>query len=224
MAKREVRKKLKKPQPVHLVTQVSQKSGAAKDYRKIGKEIQRICKKGRKKQLMVTSTVAGEGKSTSMANMAIALAQKGKKILLIDADMRRPTVHKSFELSNDSGLSELLSGKETKVENCIQPSSIANLDILPSGEKTKKSGKLLQSKKMAKVMKQFQKMPYDFIFYDMPPIGMVRDGLLVADKMDGILLVIREEKVKRKMLKKVIRSIDDHDGTIIGTIFNEYAE
>lgn len=224
MAKREVRKKLKKPQAVHLVTEVSQNSGAAKDYRKIGKEIQRIGKREKKKQLMVTSTIAGEGKSTSMANVAISLAKSGKKVLLIDADMRRPTVHKSFALENEMGLSELLSGKTEEVSECIQVSSIENLDILPSGEKTKKSGKLLHSKRMSKLMKQLGKMKYDFIFYDMPPVGMVKDGLLVANKMDGIILVIREGKVKRKMLKKVIRLIEKEDGEIIGTIFNEYAE
>lgn len=224
MAKREVRKKLKKPQAVHLVTEVSQNSGAAKDYRKIGKEIQKIGKREKKKQLMITSTMAGEGKSTSMANVAISLAQSDKKVLLIDADMRRPTVHKSFALENETGLSELLSGKAEEVSECIQVSSIENLDILPSGEKTKKSGKLLHSKRMSKLMKQLGKMKYDFIFYDMPPVGMVKDGLLVANKMDGIILVIREGKVKRKMLKKVIRSIEKEDGEIIGTIFNEYAE
>lgn len=224
MAKRKTRKKLKKPQAVHLITQVSNNAKVKKDYQKIGKELQRVCKKKRKKQIMVTSSLAGEGKSTSIANLAITLAQAGKKVLLVDADMRRPTVYKSFALSNHIGLSELLSGKEATVDACIQTSEIPNLDLLPSGEKTKKSGKLLRSKRMVQLIKELKKKDYDFILYDMPPVGMVKDGLYVAKRLDGVLLVIREEKIKKKMLKEVIRDLEENDGEIIGTIFNEYVE
>lgn len=166
----------------------------------------------------VTSAMPGAGKSFTSANMAITFAQAGMKILLIDADMRKPVQHKSFRLHNKAGISTLLSGINTLGE-VLQQNVIPNLDVITSGPIPPNPSELLSSGNMAILIDKLSSH-YDYVIIDTPPIGLVTDALTLSDCISGIVLVAKYSASSYDEIDSAIKKIEVSDSHILGFILN----
>lgn len=180
-------------------------------YSSIDKKVQVIC---------ITSAGPGEGKSTVASNLAVVMAEAGKKTLLIDCDLRKPTIHKAFNLSNSAGLSDLLAGK-TVLEKTVQESGIENLQVLTSGTRPPKPSELLSSSKMKKFIAVFRVM-YDFVIIDTSPVLLVTDAQLLAECTDGYLLVLASGQVDKDAAAKAQSLLEKVDAKILGAVLNKF--
>ena len=167
---------------------------------------------------VVTSANACEGKTTNAINFAVSFAQLGKKTLLIDADMRNPTINRYFGIKRENGLSELLAGIDEGDPIC--PSPIENLDFLPSGEIPPNPADLLMSPRMASLLDVLRKN-YDYIFLDTPPVVMVADATVVAAKVTGYILVVQSEVTDVRDVQYATEAIRQLDGNVVGFFLNE---
>ncbi|MSD83870.1 polysaccharide biosynthesis tyrosine autokinase [Lactobacillus curvatus] len=172
--------------------------------------------------ILVTSPEAKSGKSTISANIAITYAQKGSATLLIDADMRKPTVHQTFLKSNLKGLSTALVGETTLLDS-IQITDIENLSVMSSGPIPPNPNKLLGSKKMAKVLDDLKKQ-YQIIIIDTPPIRFVSDALELAPYTDGVIIVNKSGVTKKEDMFQVLEQLRMSRSPVIGAILNNDKE
>lgn len=172
--------------------------------------------------LLATSAAPGEGKSTSISNLAAALAQAGKRVLLVDADLRRPVLHRAFGLPRVPGLTEVLVADdwEAAFRECVRPIPAADgLDVLPAGKTPPNPGELLGSHKMKLIMDKAAGL-YEYVLYDCAPIGGVSDALALADRLDGIFLVVRSGKGSRTSLQHCLTILQDAPADILGVVLN----
>ncbi|MCG6156715.1 polysaccharide biosynthesis tyrosine autokinase [Rubinisphaera margarita] len=165
-----------------------------------------------------TSSEPGDGKTTTISNLAISIAQAGKKVLLIDADLRRPMVHRLFGLREDIGLSECLLG-EIEFSNAKQQSGIENLDILTAGAIPAKPAELLSSAKLHYLFGE-AKRDYDYILIDSPPVLAVSDPCIAAQSVDAVMLVIRMNKNRRPSIKRALEMFESHEIRLLGVVAN----
>lgn len=205
--------------PVALVTLMDQGSPISEQYRTIRTNIQFSSSADQEiKAVVVTSSGPGEGKSTTSANLAVVFANSGQKVLLIDADLRKPTIHKTFNLSNNLGFSNLISTQE-KINNVVQKTGVENLDVLTSGLKSPNPSELLSSKRMDDILEEL-KNEYDLVIFDMPPIVAVTDAQIMSSKVDGTLLVIREEVSRKEALYKARDLLKLVNANVLGAIYH----
>lgn len=205
--------------PVSLITLVDPSSPISEQYRTIRTNIQFASSADNLiKTLVVTSSGPGEGKSTSAANLAVVFAKSGQRVLLVDANMRKPTVYKTFNLSNGSGLSTLLSANRA-IGEVVQPTSVENLSILTSGPKPPNPSELLGSARMDQVLSEL-KSAYDVVILDMPPVVAVTDAQILASKADGTLMVIRESVSRKESLVKAKDLLEMVGARVLGVIYN----
>lgn len=169
------------------------------------------------KSLLVTSSAPEEGKSTITTNLAISMAHAGKKVLLIDADMRKPRGHNIFNVPNNYGLSNYLAGADAS--EVLQKTSIKNLDIITSGPIPPNPSELLISDRTQKLVKDLESQ-YDLILFDSPPVLTVSDALIISKQVEGVLLVARASKTPYTALEKGLRSLDNVGAKIIGAVLN----
>lgn len=172
--------------------------------------------------ILVTSSEAMSGKSTVSANLAIVYAQKGKKTLLIDADMRKPTIHNTFMKSNKMGLSIALT-EELEITKICQKTDVKNLYVLTSGIIPPNPNELLSSNRMRLLLRQLKKN-FDIIIIDTPPITFVSDALVLAPQADGVLLVVRNKVTSKEKIRQTIKQIGITRVPIIGAVFNRDLE
>ncbi len=170
------------------------------------------------KSIIVTSSGPAEGKSTASANLAVVFAQSGMRTLLVDADLRRSTVHHTFAIDNKRGLSSLLSVRRLSLEDVVQQSDIHNLSLLPSGPISPNPSELMSSSRMKKVIR-ILKSQYDFIIFDAPPITTVTDAQLIASQVDGAVLVVREDKTEKTGLDRAVKLLQQVNSEVLGTIY-----
>ena len=188
-------------QAVSLFTLVDKSSPVSERYRTIRTNIQFASSADRQiKTLVITSSGPGEGKSTTAANLAVVFANSGQSVLLVDADMRKATVHKTFLLNNGVGLSNVLS-TDMNVSDAVQRSVVPNLYVMTSGPKSPNPSELLGSTRMDQLVRELR-ADYDFVIFDMPPIVAVTDAQIVASKADGTMLVVRENVTRKDSLQK----------------------
>ena len=171
------------------------------------------------KVVAVTSCQPSEGKSTVSVNMAAVLAQGGKKVALVDTDMRRPSVYKRLRLEGGKGLSEVLTGYFTLDEVTQTHETLTTLDVIPSGTVPPLPADLLASDQMAEVMRQLRQR-YDYVIFDTPPMLSVTDPAIVATQADGMVLVIRQGYCTRRMLSRAAQILSDLDVKVYGFVFN----
>lgn len=193
------------------------KSYYAEAFRTIKTNIKYSSADKHKKVLLVTSTEAGEGKSTISSNLALSLSQDNKKVIIIDGDLRKQSVHKQFRISGSVGLTELLIGEEAleKIKHKINP----YLDAIASGHIPPNPAELLASEEMEKVIEKLRE-EYDYVIIDTNPIGLVADAQILSSKVDGVILVARYEKTKKENLLSCKKMIDQVGGNTIGVVLN----
>ena len=165
----------------------------------------------------VVSANRGEGKSTIAANLAISLAQINKKVILIDCDLRLPTVAQKFGVRSVPGLSNYLSGDVTDIPILYEESW--GLSIIPSGNLPPDSTTLISSEEMLALIEQLKK-DYDYIIFDFPPINIVSDAVLLSGVIDGYLVIVRHEESEYQMVGETIRQLRFADAKIIGFVYN----
>lgn len=203
-----------------LVTVTTPHSYAAEQFRTLRTNINFSSPDQVIKSLLVTSASPFEGKSTTAANLAVVFAQEGKKILLIDADMRKPTMHHTFKKDNASGLSTVLT-KQTALEASIKKTNIERLDILTSGPIPPNPAELLASISLESMIRNLQEI-YELIIFDSPPMLSVADGQILANKCGGALLVINSNKTEKQKALKAKEAIVASNGKLLGAILNNY--
>ena len=170
----------------------------------------------------VSSALSGEGKSLSAVNLAYTLSQLDKKVILIDGDMRRPTLAEKLSIRKRPGLSNYLTGQST-LENLIQYCGIKNEEkafhVIAAGQNPPNPIELLSSERMAKMLRSLRKM-YDYIILDLPPVEEVSDAMAVAKETDGLLLVVRQNYCDRQVLTDTVRQLEFIGTKILGVVFN----
>jgi capsular exopolysaccharide synthesis family protein len=168
--------------------------------------------------IQVTSPAKGDGKSTLSANLSVAIARSGKQVLLVDADMRRPTQHKIFAKSRDAGLSTVVRG-EAELADAIQQTPVANLSLMTSGPRSDNPSELLTSPQFAELLEVLRDR-YDFVIIDTPPLGSVSDPSAVAPRADGVLLTIRIRKNARTSAAQACGKLRELGAKVIGVVVN----
>lgn len=167
---------------------------------------------------IVTSPTANNGKSINATNMAISFAQMGKRTLLIDADMRNPTVHRMFSIPVKNGLSEILAGLTDSIT--VSRTDVENLSILTAGKIPPNPTELLSSARMDKLL-DFVKAHYDCVFIDTPPINLVTDSTAFATKATGYILVVKSETTDIQEVRAAVNSLEQIEANIVGFILND---
>ena len=171
------------------------------------------------KTIVFTSSIPSEGKSTTSVNVAISLSKAFFKVLLIDCDLRKPRIHRALDLTNNVGLSNVLSGLDT-IEMALQQSKkYENLHVLSSGLIAPNPSEMLASDRMSKLLAELRKS-YDYIIIDTPPINVVADALPIIKQSDGVILIVRQEHTTHNELSKAIKSLQFIDARIIGIVMN----
>lgn len=193
------------------------KSIPAENYRTLRTNLQYSSFDKEIKVIVVTSSEPGEGKSTTASNLAVSLSKDEKNVLLIDCDLRKPSQHKAFKLSNLKGLSDVVIGKETVASASHKHSG--NLAILTSGKVPPNPSEMLGSKAMAQLLEDM-KEKYDYIILDTPPVQAVSDAQILASKADGTLLVVRAEKTKKDAVVNSLNLLKKVNANVLGTVLN----
>jgi len=173
------------------------------------------------KSLLITSSLPSEGKTTTAANTAISLAQTGAKVLIIDADMRRPRLHSVFNIENRDGLSTLLASEldERQILDVIRVEENTKLNILTSGPIPPNPAELIGSVQMANLLKILQKN-YTHVVVDSPPIASFTDAVLIASIVDGVILVVHSGKSSRQVVRRSRQLLQDIGAKIVGVVLN----
>ncbi|MFJ7730362.1 CpsD/CapB family tyrosine-protein kinase [Lysinibacillus sp. NPDC097231] len=203
-----------------LVTVANTNSIVSEQFRTIRTNITFSLPNQEIKTILVTSATPGEGKSTNVANIGVVFAQEGKKVLIVDADLRRPTMHYTFRVQNTKGLSNLLIGKYDVLE-VVDSTEIPNLFVMTSGPIPHNPAELLASKTMDCIMVELMRA-FDIILFDAPPVLSVTDAQILANKCNGTLLVVNSGAVERTNVIKAKERLEASKAKILGVILNNY--
>lgn len=202
----------------NLVMENNFKSPASEAYRMLRTNIQFSSISREIKIIAVTSSVPGEGKSTTACNYALSLAETGKRVLLIDCDLRKPTIHRKFKISNASGLTNILLGEAAAESTiCIARDS---LSILTSGTLPPNPAEVVGSQRMKDFLHEMEKQ-YDYIVIDTPPLLAVADGQIISSISDGVLLIVESKKTPKDSVLKSKELLTNVNANILGIILNK---
>jgi len=201
-----------------IITHNNPKSPVSEAYRVLRTNIQFSGVDKPLKTILVTSSGPMEGKTTTIANLAVIFAQCGNKVLLVDTDLRRPMLHKVFMLLNDRGLTNLLTSQNNTV-SFIQHDVVKNLDVLTSGTIPPNPSELLSSNAMKNFIEKV-KNTYDIILMDSPPVGSVTDASIISTYADGTILVIKSGKTEIETVKRAKELLEKINANIIGVVLN----
>lgn len=168
----------------------------------------------------ITSSMRGEGKSTTAVNLSYVLAESGKKVLLVDGDLRIPSVAKKMEIDSSPGLTDLLRGDTTIDLETLKSPHLASWYIMPSGALPPNPSELLGSKRMEAALKWLSER-FDYIVVDLPPVNIVSDALAISKYITGMIVVIREEYTEKKELETCFRQLRLSNVNVLGCVMNE---
>lgn len=200
-----------------FVVEKKPKSIAAEAYRTLRTNIQYSSFDKEYRTIVITSSEPGEGKTVTAGNLALALAQGESKVLLLDCDMRKPSVHKNFRISNESGLTDLLLHKKTMEQVMVKYNE--NLTIVSAGRVSPNPSEMLGSKAMGTFLEEM-KSHFDYVVMDTPPLGAVTDAQVLSTKVDGTILVVKAGATKKDVVMNSVNLIKKVNGNLIGTVLN----
>ncbi|MEC1069653.1 CpsD/CapB family tyrosine-protein kinase [Priestia megaterium] len=201
-----------------LLAHNSPKDPVAEQYRTIRTNIQFSNVDQDIKTIVVTSSGAEEGKSTTTSNLATVYAQQGLNVLLIDADLRKPTGHYTFRLENHIGLTNVLTRQSTLAQ-AVQESEIPHLSVLTSGPIPPNPSELLASAQMVELLKEMKEQ-FDMVIFDTPPILAVADAQILANQVDGTILVVSSGKTEKDAALKSKELLSNAQGKLLGVVLN----
>jgi capsular exopolysaccharide synthesis family protein len=213
------RENVEKPE---LITHYSPKSTASESYRGIRTSLLFSSADKVPKIILVTSAGPSEGKTLTSTNLAITMSQAGSRVIIVDCDMRKPKVHKMFNLSRDMGMSSLLVSDdlESLLNDVILESGIPNLDVIPCGPIPPNPSEIIGSQKMNRIMEALGNR-YDRIIVDSPPVTAVTDSTVLAKFVDGVMLVVHAGVTPKQIVKTGLEQIQSVDANILGAVLND---
>ncbi|KLU66134.1 tyrosine-protein kinase YwqD [Desulfosporosinus acididurans] len=202
-----------------LITVEQAKSPVSEAFRTFRTNVQFTSVDSETKKIMITSAGPREGKSSTVANLAVSMAQTGKSVLIIDADLRNPTQHKLFGLDNSRGLSMALV-QEYELDTFIQESSVPGIMVLTGGPIPPNPAELVGSKRMKRLIEEVSGQ-FDIILIDTPPIVAVTDAAILAQEVDGVILVVASAEVNRDYAQRAKEQLDKVGAKILGAVLNK---
>lgn len=212
-------KKFKTTDPTKkLIANLDPKSPISEQYRTIRTNVQYSSVDKEIKTLIVTSSGPAEGKSTTVANLAVVFAQLGKKVLLVDADLRKPTVHRTFGVNNLFGFTTVLT-KQATLGSTVLETDEKDLYILTSGPVPPNPAELLSSKSMEQFIEE-AKEQFDYVLFDTPPLLAVADPQILANKVDGSIYVVYSGKTEIDQAKKAKELLENAQSKLVGVVLN----
>lgn len=203
-----------------LITLIKPSSIISEEFRTLRTNIQFSMVDKQLSTLMFTSAAPGEGKTTVASNVAIVFASQGKRVLLIDADMRNPSVHRLFNFVNHRGLTNLLTENKTSIQDVAHRTTKKNLFVLTCGLIPPNPSELLASKRMDQLIENMKKH-FDLIIFDLPPILAVTDAQVMANKTDGTVFVVRDGVAEKHSLYKAKELLENVHANVIGVVYND---
>ncbi len=211
--------KYKREIPVsQLLVDKNPKSVISESFRSIRTNLQFIANENESKLIAVTSTISGEGKTFNAINLAGVIAFSGKRVIILDLDMRKPKIHLGFNVENDRGISTLLIGKDL-VENCITHSSLANLDFITAGPIPPNPAELIINNRMKELL-DYLKGKYDIIIADLPPVGIVSDGIPILQLADYPLYILRANYSRKMFIAQLNKLMTENKVKNLSVILN----
>jgi capsular exopolysaccharide synthesis family protein len=203
-----------------LVVLDDPRSFAAESYRVLRTNLHYANPDSPIRRLLVTSAGEGEGKSTTVANLSVCFAQADRAVLLIDADLRRPTINSFFRLPASPGLSSYLAG-DSLLDAVIQKTAVPNLSIIASGPTPPNPAELVGSRRMRDLLEAVAER-FDFVLLDSPPVLAVSDGGAIVPMVDGVLFVVGSGAAARLALRRAKEAIQAVQGRIVGAVLNRF--
>jgi capsular exopolysaccharide synthesis family protein len=204
---------------IELVNHLYPKFFISEDYRTVRTSILLSHAESPPKTIAFSSALPGEGKTATLANMAVAFSQLEEKVLLVDSDLRKPRLHRIFKVKNIGGLSGYLTGK-VSIEDAVQKTNVENIWIIPSGPIPPNPAELLNSDKMKGMMDEFKKR-FDVILFDSPPLLVVVDAVIISSFVDSTVFIIEAGKTTRKPFLQAVEELKRAKAKVIGVLFNE---
>ena len=199
-----------------IITVEEPLSLAAESYRRIKTSLEFANVDKQPQVVQVVSSMQGEGKSVTVLNLAATYAEDGKKVIVVDLDFRRPKLHRSFNVENKNGITDVLAG-HIKLEEAIKHGD-NGIDCLNRGEKAPYPTAVLGSEQMAKLFDELRKL-YEYIIVDCPPILAVSDATIISRLCDGCLFVISQSKTEKNAAKESIKILRDNNVNVLGCVF-----
>jgi protein-tyrosine kinase len=172
------------------------------------------------RRVLVTSTAPGEGKSTTLANLGVTLAQTERSVLMLDADLRRPVMHEIFKVRPNPGLTSYLAG-DSLLEAAISKTAVPNLSIIPSGPLPPNPAELLASRRMRELLETVSER-YDITLVDTPPVLAVTDACILASFTDGVIFIAGSGKIPKTAMRRARDQIVAAQGRILGVVVNQF--
>ena len=204
----------------NIVTIENPKSPIAESYRNIRTNIEFSNVDQNLKTIVFTSSQPNEGKTTIVSNLAVTFANLDKKVIIVDGDLRNPSVHKKFKVGNIYGVTDVLLEKRS-FQGCVKETDVKNLDIITAGEIPFNPSEILSSKKMKEFINNLQDV-YDYVFIDTPPIGIVTDAGILSTYSDGVAMVVGCGEVSIDLAKTSVERLNKVNANIVGVILNKF--
>lgn len=202
-----------------LVTARKPRAPASEDFRSLRTNIQFASVDYPLRTILVTSPTEGDGKTTIATNLSIILAQGHRKVTLVDADLRRPHVHRHMRISNRWGLTSLFMDEDIRLDNVLRKNESAGLSVVTSGKLPPNPAELLSSEKMAQIILAIQQQS-DVIIFDSPPLTAVTDAAVLSKQVDGVLLVIQSGRTKIAAAQRAVNQLQRVNANILGIVLN----
>ena len=203
-----------------LITLTDPRSPTAEAYRTLRTNLYFSSLDRALETLVVTSAAPGDGKSTTLANLAVTMAQGEKRTILVDADLRRPAQHRLFGLGNTRGLTTMAVDESAMAEPPLLPTGVENLWLLPSGPLPPNPAEILGSRRMEEIIAAL-KARADIVLFDAPPVIAVTDAAVLGTKVDGVLLVVRAGKTRREHAAQAKELLEKAQVRIVGAVLSD---
>lgn len=216
---RKDKREAEKYDDIKIVDQTNRQSILSEQYRTIRTNIKYSMIDSNLKSFLVTSAAPNAGKTFNASNLATTFAYDGKRVLLVDTDLRKPTIHRTFNASNLKGLTSLLAEREMEIEEAVFETTVNNLFILPSGPIPPNPSELIDTKRMDEIIKELEEK-YDLVIFDTPPLSVVTDAQILSTKVDGVIFVVYANHATRDGVSEAVDLLNRVDANIIGAIFN----